>query len=108
MHPPVVLVLLDGSPEAEHALPEAEAAARSLGHSLRLVGIVDPTPPEGTIAPARSLNFPLLHRCAEMEAYLHRLARSLQQRGIMAEALVLCEAPDTALPGAVAAPDVAL
>ncbi len=108
MHHPVILVLLDGSPEAEQALPEAEAAARSFGHPLRLLGIVDPSPAAGAAAPALSLNFPVLQRRTELERYLHRLAWSLQQRGIMAEAIVLCEPPDAALPGAVAAPEVAL
>jgi len=108
MPPLVVLIPLDGSPEAEYALPQAEAAARSLGHSLRLIGIVDPTPPAGAVAPAASFNFPVLRRLAELETYLHRTARSLQLRGMMTEVLVLCEAPETALPAAVAAPEVVL
>lgn len=108
MHPPVVLIVLDGSPEAEYALPQAEAAARAHGHSLRLLGIVDATPPAGTKAPPASFNFPLLQRRIALEDYLHRMARALQQRGTMAEVLVLCETLETALVTAVAAAEVVL
>jgi nucleotide-binding universal stress UspA family protein len=108
MRPPIVLIPLDGSPEAEYALPQAEAAARSLGHSLRLLGIVDPTPAAGTVAPSPSLDFLLLQRQVELEDYLHRMARALQQRGLMTEVLVLREAPAIALRTAVAAPEVVL
>jgi nucleotide-binding universal stress UspA family protein len=108
MNPPVILIPLDGSPEAEYVLPQAEAAARSLGHSLRLLGIVDPAAAEGTVAPVLSLNFPVLQRREELEDYLHRMAHLLQQRGIMTEALVLCAAPAAALAAAVGAPEVVL
>lgn len=108
MNPSVVLILLDGSPAAEYALPQAEAAARAQGHSLRLLGIVDPTPLAGTVAPPRALNFSALQRQAELEEYLHRTAQRLQLRGTMAEVLVLREAPVSALRTAIAAPEVVL
>lgn len=108
MNPPVVLIPLDGSREAEYALADAEAVARSRGLCLRLLGVVDPTPAAGAAAPAPSLNFAVLQRREELEAYLHHMARSLQQRGIMTEVVVLCDAPEPALRAAVGAPEVVL
>jgi len=50
----------------------------------------------------------VLQRRVELEAYLHRLARLLQRRGVMTELLVLCEPAGRALTKAVGAPEVVL
>lgn len=109
MRPPVILLPLDGSPQAEAALPEAEATARATGHNLRLLGIVDrPLAPvaidgRGT---ALALDVAALRQREELEDYLHGMARSLQQRGVMTEVLVVGGERRAALQAAIAAPEV--
>jgi nucleotide-binding universal stress UspA family protein len=106
MPPPVILIPLDGSQEAETVLPDAEATARAMGHNLRLLGIVNSVTAERAESTPPALDFPAMRRREELEDYLHGMARALQQRGTMAEVLVLCGEPQAALQDAVAAPEV--
>lgn len=70
-----VLVMLDGSPEAEAILPGAERMARTLGSDLHLFQAVTPGSDEGD-------------RRREAERYLSRLARQLGSRGIVCQVQV--------------------
>lgn len=67
-----VLVMLDGSPEAEEILPGAERMARTLGSDLHLFQAVVPGKDE-----------PTRRRVAEQ--YLSELARGLRSRGIVSQ-----------------------
>ncbi|HLZ68773.1 MAG TPA: universal stress protein [Dehalococcoidia bacterium] len=107
MRPPVVLIPLDGSAEAEAALPEAEAATRAMGRSLRLLGLSAAAGPDEAL-PESPQQLRALERRERLEDYLHRTARALQQRGIMTEVLVAGGEPLAALREAVAAPEVVL
>ena len=67
-----LLVMLDGSPEAEEILPGAERMARTLGSDLHLFQAVAP----GKDEPARRL---------AAEQYLSQLARHLGSRGVVCQ-----------------------
>jgi nucleotide-binding universal stress UspA family protein len=67
-----VLVMLDGSPEAEEILPGAERMARTLGSDLHLFQAVAPGKDEST-------------RRRTAEQYLAELARRLRSRGIVSQ-----------------------
>jgi nucleotide-binding universal stress UspA family protein len=86
--PRVLLVPLDGSPEAEVAADQAAALARCLGADLRLLMVV---PTQGTLAGERTAVTTLLPRAAraalELESesageYLAALAARLGQSGL--------------------------
>lgn len=67
-----VLVMLDGSPEAEEILPGAERMARTLGSDLHLFQAVEPGKDEST-------------RRHAAEQYLSEIARGLGSRGIVCQ-----------------------
>ena len=67
-----ILVMLDGSPEAEEILPGAERMARTLGSDLHLFQAVKP----GKDEPARR---------RDAEQYLSGLARHLGSRGVVCQ-----------------------
>jgi nucleotide-binding universal stress UspA family protein len=67
-----ILVMLDGSPEAEEILPSAERMARTLGSDLHLFQAVKPGKNEAT-------------RRHAAEEYLSGLARHLGSRGVVCQ-----------------------
>ena len=70
-----IMVPLDGSALAEHALPVAELLARTVGGRIDLMSVRDPHD-EGNGEPGASRS--------ATEAYLNRLAETLRQRGLTA------------------------
>ncbi|HSM18659.1 MAG TPA: universal stress protein [Gemmatimonadales bacterium] len=70
-----IMVPLDGSALAEHALPVAELLARTVGGRIDLMSVRDPHD-EGNGEPGAPRS--------ATEAYLNRLAETLRQRGLTA------------------------
>lgn len=83
-----LLVPLDGSANAEQALPHAEELAKAFGARLTLLRVGGGMAPEALGLPELSMAFATelqLHQAkveSDLLAYLERLATSLRERGI--------------------------
>lgn len=92
-----VIVPLDGSKEAERALPMAQALARAYGQLLLLVRVIAPAPIVGTGIP-----YPIEIHTQEDDArnarhYLHDLRRRIATTELTVESMVLTGDPSTEL-----------
>src|SRR5215212_8914231 len=80
-----IVLPLDGSPVAEHALPYAEALAKLLSAPLHLVQVIDPLHPGSPLGNLLAVDFLALDVWLEGERiaaseYLEHLQGNLQHR----------------------------
>jgi nucleotide-binding universal stress UspA family protein len=82
-----ILVPLDGTPEAEAALPYATSIARACGSRVTCIHVLDLMSGFDMLRPIDPLALQL--RKAEMEAYLRRVASALAESGLDADAEIV-------------------
>jgi nucleotide-binding universal stress UspA family protein len=93
-----ILVPLDGSREAEAALPPAEELARATGASLALVRIVPAGPFAWAFGDAREAGAPsaATRSAAEAALYVERVAARVRERGVGTQSWVAANADPAA------------